>query len=363
MKRVPFTIDRSQWGALVDQMTDGLRRAIRTGFYKPGDRLPSVRELVAHFGVSNRVPVAAIKKLCEEGLVDAAPRNGCVVRHARMPHWKGHVMCIVPSGDFSYGIMMMVERIRTVIFRANYLFTQVTVPRGKSGHLDMGVLDYHFRQPVDIAVLLDDDKRLCSRLTKAEIPFVNVDGECGGTCIGTFRHDFEDAFRAFVLSCRECGVKRVIRVAKMTGHWKQLSRILDDEGIEDEEWNLSPRRQGEGRLEILRDTAYRAFASRIVEGSEWLPDAFVFTDDYLATGAVAALLEAGVRFPKDVRIATLSNRGNHPVIPGVFGCFEFDPFTAGEMLADGVLAWLRREARPSAVAIPVHWKEKSTCAQ
>ena len=360
MTSVPFTIDRSQWGSLVDQMTDGLRRAIRTGFYRPGDRLPSVRELVAHFGVSNRVPVAAIKTLCEEGLVEAAPRNGCVVRHARMPHWKGHVMCIVPSGDFSYGIMMMVERIRKVIFRANYLFTQVTVPRGKSGRLDMGVLDYHFRQPVDIAVLLDDDKGLCSRLTKAKIPFVCIGGECVGSCVGSIRYDQETAFREFASWCRGCGVKRVVRVAKMAGHWKHLAEILDDEGVEDEEWNLSPRRQGEGRLEILRDTAYHAFASCIAEGREWLPDAFVFTDDYLATGAVAALLEAGVRFPKDVRIATLANRGNHPVIPGAFGCFEFDPFTAGEMLADGVLAWLRGKARPSVVAVPVHWKEGKT---
>ena len=79
MRSVPFTIDRSQWGSLIDQMTDGLRRAIRTGFYRPGDKLPPVRELVAHFGVSNRVPVAAIKQLREEGLVETATRNGCVV--------------------------------------------------------------------------------------------------------------------------------------------------------------------------------------------------------------------------------------------------------------------------------------------
>lgn len=357
---VPFTIDRSQWGSLVDQMTDGIRRAIRTGFYRPGDRLPSVRELVAHFGVSNRVPVAAIKALCEEGLVEASPRNGCVVRNARMPRWNGHVMCIVPSGDFSYNMMMMVERIRAAIFRANYLFTQVTVPRGKSGRLDMGVLDYHFRQSVDIAVLLDDDKGLCSRLTKADIPFVGIGSECVGSCVCSISYDQETAFREFASWCRGCGVKSVIRVAKMAGHWKQLSEILDDEGIEDEEWNLSPRRQGEGRLEILKGTAYRAFASRIAEGREWLPDAFVFTDDYLATGAVAALLEAGLRFPKDVRLATLVNRGNHPVIPGAFGCFEFDPFMAGEMVADAILAWLRREVRPSVVAIPVHWKEENT---
>ena len=119
MKPVPFTIDRSQWGSLIEQMTDGLRRAIRTGHYRPGDKLPSVRELVAHFGVSNRVPVAAIKKLREEGLVEAAPRNGCIVRHSRMPHWKGHVMCVVASGDFSFSTAMKVERIREAVALRN----------------------------------------------------------------------------------------------------------------------------------------------------------------------------------------------------------------------------------------------------
>ena len=360
MISVPFTIDRSQWGSLVDQMTDGLRRAIRTGFYRPGDRLPSVRELVAHFGVSNRVPVAAIKKLCEEGLIEAAPRNGCVVRHARMPHWKGHVLCIVASGDFSFSTSMKVERIREAVFRANYLFTQVTVPRGKSGRLDMGVLDYHLRQPVDIAVLFGVEKCIRSRLTKVGIPFVHVEGVEGDTCVGVFKYDLDTAFSEFAFTCRERGVKRIVRVVKFAGQLSRLDDVLASVGVKSAEWNLSPKRQGEGRLEILRDTAYRAFASRIAEGREWLPDAFVFADDYLATGAVAALLEAGVRFPKDVRIATLANRGNHPVIPGVFGCFEFDPFMAGEMVADAILAWLSREVRPSVVAIPVHWREEKT---
>ena len=357
MKSIPFTIDRSQWGSLIDQMTDGLRRAIRTGFYRPGDKLPSVRELVAHFGVSNRVPVAAIKNLCEEGLVEAAPRNGCVVRHSRMPHWKGHVMCVVASGDFSYNIMMMVERVRTAIFGANYLFTQVTVPRGKSGRLDMGVLDYHFRQPVDIVILFDDDKGLCSRLTKANIPFVSIGGACGGTCVGSFRYNQD-----FAAWCRECGVRRVVHVTKMAGHWKRLPEVLADGGIEDEEWNLSPKRQGAGRLEILRDTAFRAFAERLSGDKDWLPDAFLFTDDYLAAGAVAALLEAGVHFPRDVRIATLANCGNRPVIPGASGFFEYDPFVVGDMVAEDVVARLNGEVRPSLSVIPVRWVEQNIYA-
>ena len=40
LARVPFRIDRMRPRALVRQMTDGLRDAIVTGYYKPGDRLP-----------------------------------------------------------------------------------------------------------------------------------------------------------------------------------------------------------------------------------------------------------------------------------------------------------------------------------
>ena len=356
MKSVPFTIDRSQWGSLIDQMTDGLRRAIHTGFYRPGDKLPSVRELVAHFGVSNRVPVAAIKRLCEEGLIEAAPRNGCVVRNARMPHWKGHVMCIVASGDFSFGTAMKVERIREAVFRANYLFTQVTVPRRKTGRLDMGVLDYHLRQPVDMAVLFGAETCIRARLVKANVPFVHVEGTEGGSCISAFQYDYEEAFRAFASACRDCGVKRVVRVVKFAGQLNRLADVLSEADIESEEWNLAPKRQGESRLEILRNTAFRAFAARLSEGKEWLPDAFVFSDDYLATGAVVALLEAGVRVPEDVRIATQANRGNRPIIPHAFGCFEYDPFMVGDRVAEDVVARLNGEKRPPSTIVPVNWR-------
>ena len=247
MKGLPFTIDRSQWGSLIEQMTDGLRRAIRTGYYRPGDRLPSVRELVAHFGVSNRVPVAAIKKLREEGLVEAAPRNGCVVRHSRMPHWKGHVMCIVASGDFSFGTAMKVERIREAVFRANYLFTQVTVPRRKTGRLDMGVLDYHLSQPVDMAVLFGAETCIRARLEKANVPFVHVEGTEGGLCISAFKYDYDEAFREFVSSCRDCGVNRIVRVVKFAGQFNRLVDVLSDAGIANEEWNLAPTLRRGGR--------------------------------------------------------------------------------------------------------------------
>ena len=111
MKRIPFVLDRAQRGTLAEQMAEGLKRAIRSGVYRKGDRLPSVRDLVAHFGVSSKVPVAAFKILSEEGLVEAVPHRGCVVRELRTPVWKGHV-CIVSAADFSFSTAILVSRIR-----------------------------------------------------------------------------------------------------------------------------------------------------------------------------------------------------------------------------------------------------------
>lgn len=38
--RIPFRIDRNRPQSLVGQMTDGLRDAIVTGYYKLGDTFP-----------------------------------------------------------------------------------------------------------------------------------------------------------------------------------------------------------------------------------------------------------------------------------------------------------------------------------
>ena len=362
MNGIPFTLDRAQRATLIDQMTDGLRRAILSGFYRPGDKLPKVRDLVAHFGVSNRVPLAAVKRLATEGLIDASPRTGCTVRPKSMPVWKGHVLCIVPSGDFSYNTMILVGRLRDAIYRAGYLFTQVTVPRNEQSRLDMGLLDYFLRQPIDFAVLLDDDSALAARLSKAKLPFVCRSMKGRGLCRGTFGYDYRNAFREFAAVCCERGVKRVARVVKCAGEWAELSQTLSDAGIADEEWNLSPKRQGAGRLEILRTAAFNAISSRLAKGRDGLPDVLVFSDDYLATGAMAALCAHGVRFPEDVRVATVVNMGNAPVFRGAFDRFEIDLEVCGGLISDAVLKSISGLLVSPRIELPVRFVAEDTSA-
>ena len=64
----PFAIDRRLRDGVEKQFTDGLRAAIVSGRYKPGEVLPSIVEFAQGLGVSIRSPQAALKTLAKEGL-------------------------------------------------------------------------------------------------------------------------------------------------------------------------------------------------------------------------------------------------------------------------------------------------------
>lgn len=54
-------------------------RGLHAGSLRPGDRLPSTRELAQELGVDQRAVVAAYRALDEEGVVELRPRSGVYV--------------------------------------------------------------------------------------------------------------------------------------------------------------------------------------------------------------------------------------------------------------------------------------------
>jgi len=70
----PVVLDRSAPAPLSVQLADALRTAAAGGTLRPGDRLPSTRELAAALGVSRTVTSAAYDQLLAEGW--AAGRRG-----------------------------------------------------------------------------------------------------------------------------------------------------------------------------------------------------------------------------------------------------------------------------------------------
>lgn len=66
-----------------ERITDQLRQAVRAGRWKPGDRLPPEAELAGEFGHSVPAVRAALRFLCDEGLIEKQHGRGNVVRRPR----------------------------------------------------------------------------------------------------------------------------------------------------------------------------------------------------------------------------------------------------------------------------------------
>ncbi|TFV53281.1 PLP-dependent aminotransferase family protein, partial [Blastococcus sp. TF02A_35] len=81
----PVVLDRASRTPLPVQLADALRAATADGTLRPGDRLPSTRELAAALGVSRTVTSAAYDQLLAEGWAGARRGAGTYVLSAVPP--------------------------------------------------------------------------------------------------------------------------------------------------------------------------------------------------------------------------------------------------------------------------------------
>ncbi|MEA3375762.1 MAG: FadR/GntR family transcriptional regulator [Chloroflexota bacterium] len=70
--------------SLVDRLVDELRHMILSGEVRPGDFLPSRKELAAHFGVGLSTVHEAVQVLSAVGVLDSRPGKGTWVRSDAM---------------------------------------------------------------------------------------------------------------------------------------------------------------------------------------------------------------------------------------------------------------------------------------
>jgi GntR family transcriptional regulator len=72
---IDFRPDIPRWV----QVTDTLRARITTGVYRPGQVLPSEKQLVQEFGIARGTARRAIATLRDEGLIYTVPHLGSFV--------------------------------------------------------------------------------------------------------------------------------------------------------------------------------------------------------------------------------------------------------------------------------------------
>ncbi|HEY7766692.1 PAS domain S-box protein [Longimicrobium sp.] len=74
-----------QGGDLVEALRQGIAAGVYLGHLRPGDRLPSIREVTRHTGHDHRYVSAAYRRLATEGVVEIRTRHGVVVGSGPQP--------------------------------------------------------------------------------------------------------------------------------------------------------------------------------------------------------------------------------------------------------------------------------------
>lgn len=126
---LPFAIDRTSALSLIAQVSEGFRRAIESGVYRPGDILPNMEDISAAAGVSMMVTRAAIRRLAADGLVEPRRRTGILVLDTGRLHWRGHVLVVTSELSDNYLVATVAAKLRVALGKAGYLVTQTIVLR------------------------------------------------------------------------------------------------------------------------------------------------------------------------------------------------------------------------------------------
>ena len=350
MPHLPFTIDKASGKGLVELTVAGIRRAILDGSYAVDEVLPTQNEMAKALGVSIRVTREALAKLAEEGLVSARGRRGTVVLPLKTRKWKGRIVYLHSPYVGSYHFARFGETLAAELTAVGWLFSSVTVPL-PTDTTDKSVEAFvaaHCRD-ADLVLVRGCADYAAPAVDACDVPWValvdKVDGDfknCKGLVPSILMHSVPE----FVLHCRQSGVKRI--VAMNLRPRPDLEEGLSRADIAYESWIVEP--YDLLTLESYPQSAMEAMLKRYgASGTSHhaeLPDLFIFTDDYLARGALVALLALGIRVPEDVRVATLSNKGNAPTFPVSLTRSEIDPVRCGEAAARCVLSYLTNGCLP-----------------
>ena len=350
MTTLPFELDCNDHRTLSVQMADGFRIAILSGAFKVGNVLPSLRDIAKATGHSIRIPREAMALLEKEGHVITRQGVGCVVQAAGNARWRGHVLVVLSAeGETSYYTAACAGETRRILNQEGYLVTRVAVPRRKAMRYDITPLLPVLRQRFDLAIVQANSPQLKLNLARMGIPFVVVGNGGAAKAKGNIPYAPGAAVEEFVRHCRDAGIRTVEHADFECEDGWGIESALRREGISVSMVDTQIV-SGVGHLEGVTRSAFNVFRKRFASRRP-LPDLFLFTDDFVASGALTASLAASVRIPEDVRVVTLANRGFGPVYAKSLTRFEMDPIKHGATVARAALALLEGGEFPSGATL------------
>lgn len=355
---LPFLVSRERKGSLISQIVSGVERAVAAGTLKAGCVLPSQEEIAAELGVSLRVVRIACGRLADAGVIRARPHLGSVVLPRKNKGWRGTVLVVMTSvNEASYYQSTLLGELRRRLAVDRYNVVSVTGTRKANGVYDFRSLDSALGGDYDFAFLMSDADLAADRIRSARLPFAafaRKDGSRVESARFTVTCDLTRAFADLIADVRRKGVSSVEIVDFERSGCEELMTGLRKAGISVREWVI-PVESGVITLEKVKKAAMDAFCERFGSSDGEPPGLFVFSDDFVANGALLALAFCGVAVPDDVRVVTLSSKGNAPIYPKRIGFLEYDPVAYGRLVAERVLACLATgKSQGSLVLSPVY---------
>ena len=352
-RKLPFKVDRNDRSGLVVQVVEGLKRSIAEGFFKPGDVLPTWREIAEELGVSMRIPREAMARLVSEGLVSSRPHRGAVVLSRLGGSGRRVIIAVAEQMSTSFYAATLIARIRARLFRLGYRVDTVTCGFTPDGKDDVGPIEMALGTPCELLVSMVENATAWRRISEWKLPPILFLGDvperpipgCGRITIDLNRTDAE-----LVNHCRERGIRRVVEVGMPGRGNLKVARLLRRIGIEVERVLVRPYRN-EYILSALVRGAMLNFGDYLRSHRTGLPDLAVFTDDFLANGALTALLSEGLSIPRDIRVATFANKGFGPVFPVGLTRMEMDAVSDGDFIAERIVEFLHARTMPDGIIL------------
>ncbi len=362
---MPFQVDHKLRVNIETQVTDGIRQAILSGFYKPGDFLPKAVDLTRGLHVSIRATKAAFRTLKREGLISPRRRLGTVVVGPKADVFHGRVVIVNQNSNPFYSDAVTREVLTRRLTAAGYVVVSVSaIPLGGRGgdsvrdRFDVRQLNAALRQSTSLAVIMGTVPPLERTVAATGTPYfvagkphfapgMGKPGTPG--CIGSTSGGIGSALPGVLKRLRERNVRSLVQIGL-----RQTDLIVAD-ALRDacesyDEWVGWPKRLKYSKQEDIVRAAYDFFRERYKTKAD-LPDAFLFTDDYLARGALLALLVAGIQTGRDVLVMTLANKGTRPLHPHPIDLILGDPASDADTIADALIAYLDSGVAPGTIAL------------
>ena len=340
----PFKLDRASRDSLTDQLTNGLRDAIHSRFYKAEDVLPPMPQLARHLGVSEIIVRTAYRRLAEEGLVLARPRRGTVVLPSKTPVWRGHVLCVMCDHDFNCQMAIGIEKIREELTHNGFLFSQVSVLDDGNAVTDYSGLDIALTRPIDFIILFYDRPQVIKRLSESGVPFVIIGakGNEPSGCVGRIAVSSKQAIDEFVRHCRRARISyvEVVSCSRFDMYERQIAKALKSAGVSVERTVVTVQDQVPYRCENVMRTGYEFVVRSLAEKNFKFPSLYFVMDDWLASGMLCAFQAHGVCIPDVVKFVCYTNRGFGPMYSKPLTLFSCDPFKMGDEFARRIYDYL-----------------------